>query len=155
MDIVIRRMVESDIDGIAEAFKSWSKTREQYERYWQQNQHGQRVTLVAALGEQVIGYANLVWQSDYEPFCEAGIPEIHDMNVVTQFQKQGIGTAFIKEAESIARQRGKRIIGIGVGLTPDYGAAQRLYPKLGYIPNGRGVQSTPWGDELFLSKVLE
>ena len=148
-------MVESDIDRIAEAFKGWNKQRDQYEQYWQENQNGKRVTLVAMLEEQVIGYTNVVWHSDYEPFCEAGIPEIHDMNVITQFQKQGIGTALIKEAESVALQHGKQVMGIGVGLTFDYGAAQRLYPKLGYFPDGRGARSTPWGDELFLSKILE
>lgn len=155
MNIIIRRMVEGDIDRIAEVFKSRGKQREQYEQYWQENQDCKRVTLVAVLGEEVAGYTNVVWHSDYEPFCQADIPEIHDMNVITQFQKQGIGTALIKEAENLALQHDKRVMGIGVGLTPDYGAAQRLYPKLGYIPDGRGAQSTPWGDELFLSKVLK
>lgn len=40
-------------------------------------------------------------------------------------------------------------VGIGVGLTPDYGNAQRLYVKCGYIPDGNGVtyqyQSVKWG----------
>ncbi len=31
-------------------------------------------------------------------------------------------------------------IGIGVGLYKDYGSAQRLYCKKGYIPDGHGVQ---------------
>jgi hypothetical protein len=30
-------------------------------------------------------------------------------------------------------------MGIGVGLYPGYGPAQRLYPKLGYRPDGHGV----------------
>ncbi len=29
--------------------------------------------------------------------------------------------------------------GIGVGMTPDYGAAQRLYVLRGYVPDGRGL----------------
>jgi GNAT superfamily N-acetyltransferase len=148
-------MTESDINRIAETFKSWGKQREQYEQYWQENLDGKRVTLVAVLDEQVIGYTNVVWHSDYEPFCEADIPEVHDMNVITQFQKQGVGTALIKEAESVALQNGKSVMGIGVELTPIYDAAQRLYPKLGYIPDGRGTRSTPWGDELYLTKILE
>ena len=32
-----------------------------------------------------------------------------------------------------------KIAGIGVGLTKDYGAAQRLYVKCGYIPTGEGI----------------
>ena len=31
------------------------------------------------------------------------------------------------------------IAGIGVGMTPDYGAAQRLYVLRGYVPDGRGL----------------
>lgn len=31
------------------------------------------------------------------------------------------------------------VAGIGVGMTPDYGAAQILYVKRGYIPDGRGL----------------
>lgn len=31
------------------------------------------------------------------------------------------------------------MVGIGVGLYADYGAAQRLYTSLGYAPDGRGV----------------
>lgn len=52
------------------------------------------------------------------------------------------------------------MIGIGVGLYADYGAAQRLYPKLGYRPDGRGItyrehpvapgSSVPVDDDLVL-----
>jgi hypothetical protein len=31
------------------------------------------------------------------------------------------------------------IVGIAVGLTADYGAAQRMYVKRGYIPTGAGL----------------
>jgi hypothetical protein len=31
------------------------------------------------------------------------------------------------------------IVGIGVGMYPDYGNAQRLYVKRGYVPDGRGL----------------
>lgn len=31
------------------------------------------------------------------------------------------------------------MIGLGVGMTADYGNAQRLYVHLGYIPDGRGL----------------
>ncbi|MGH3146005.1 MAG: GNAT family N-acetyltransferase, partial [Rubrobacter sp.] len=30
---------------------------------------------------------------------------------------------------------------IGVGMSPDYGAAQRLYVLRGYVPDGRGLAS--------------
>jgi hypothetical protein len=39
-----------------------------------------------------------------------------------------------REARSV-----KPIVGIAVGLTADYGAAQRMYVKRGYIPTGAGL----------------
>jgi GNAT superfamily N-acetyltransferase len=155
MNFVIRKMMANDVDSIAHAFAHWKKRREQYERYWKENEEGKRVTLVAGSGERVVGYTNIIWQPDYALFQAAGIPEINDMNVLAEFQKQGIGTALIAEAEQIALQHGHHVMGIGFGLTANYGAAQRLYPKLGYIPDGRGVHSTPWGDVLYLTKQLK
>jgi hypothetical protein len=31
------------------------------------------------------------------------------------------------------------VVGLGVGLYPDYGTAQRMYVRRGYLPDGRGV----------------
>src|SRR4028118_1544258 len=115
MGFIIRQMIEKDVDAVTQAFGHWNKRREQYERYWKENREGKRVTLVAVSGEQVVGYANVIWQPDYEPFREAGIPEINDMNVIAEFQKQGIGTTLIRESELIALQHGERTIGIGFG----------------------------------------
>ena len=42
------------------------------------------------------------------------------------------------EAEGRIAERSS-VVGIGVGLYRDYGAAQRMYIKRGYIPDGRGV----------------
>lgn len=41
-------------------------------------------------------------------------------------------------AEALIATRG-RTAGIGVGLYPDYGPAQRLYVRRGYLPDGRGI----------------
>ena len=155
LSFVIRRMNEDDVNKIAHTFSCWGKNLELCQRYEKENQSEKRVTLVAVSAGQVIGYTNVVWQSDYEPFLEAGIPEINDMSVITRFQKQGIGTALIEKAEKIAIAKDKKEIGIGFGLTPDYGSAQRLYVKLGYIPDGRGAKATSYGDVLYLTKRLK
>lgn len=151
----VRRMEADDVKGLFEAFRSWNKPSTQYERYWTENEQSGRVTLVAKDGGgTVIGYANIVWSPEYVPFAEAGIPEINDMNVVSEWQRRGVATALVRECEGIARAAGCETMGIGFGLTPDYGAAQRLYPKLGYIPDGRGAVPTEWGDVLYLTKEL-
>ena len=147
-------MLESDAPLIAEAFRSWNKTTAQYQQYFAENLEGWRLTLVAFEGEVVIGYGNLLLKSYYDPFREQGIPEINDLNVVVPRQAQGIGRRLIAELEAEALRRGYAQIGIGVVLHPDYARAQRLYPRLGYVPDGRGAHATEWGDEVNFVKRL-
>ena len=45
----------------------------------------------------------------------------------------------IARFEQFAASAGRSTIGLGVGLYADYGAAQRLYVRLGYQPDGRGI----------------
>lgn len=100
------------------------------------------------------GYVTLKWQSQYQSFKAQNIPEIMDLNVLPDFRKMGIGSLLLDTAEKEAAMR-SATIGIGVGLyagadvslrsdelRPDYsgyGAAQRIYVKRGYIPDGKGV----------------
>ena len=42
------------------------------------------------------------------------------------------------EAERKVSERSS-VVGIGVAMTPDYGAAQRLYVLRGYAPDGMGL----------------
>lgn len=54
----------------------------------------------------------------------------------------GIGSLLLDTAEKAAATKSE-VVGIGVGLYAGadggYGAAQRLYVKRGYIPDGKGV----------------
>ena len=75
---------------------------------------------------------------DHLPFREQGIPEIQDFNVLPGFRTRGIGSRLLDAAEQLVAERSS-VVGIGVGLYADYGAAQRLYVRRGYLPDGRGV----------------
>jgi GNAT superfamily N-acetyltransferase len=150
---VIRHITHNDIQSLTRNFAPYNKKQEMYERLWREHELGKRVTLVAITGQEAVGYANLLWQSSYEPFRENDIPEIHNMHVIDEHQQQGIGTALIKEAERIATDHNKKTIGIGVDIKPKKNTiAQRLYEKLGYKPDERGP--SPAGDILFLTKAL-
>jgi ribosomal protein S18 acetylase RimI-like enzyme len=54
------------------------------------------------------------------------------------YRRHGIGNALLDQAESAAAARSP-VVGIGVGLYADYGAAQRIYARRGYLPDGRGI----------------
>ncbi|MCS7222854.1 MAG: GNAT family N-acetyltransferase [Anaerolineae bacterium] len=151
--IAIRKMTERDVDEVARTFAVWRRSRALYQRYFSEQLMGDRLVLVAWCGRKAVGYVTVVWESTYEPFRRAGIPEIVDLSVITEYQRRGIGTALIHAAEDAARQRTCARIGISVVQSPEYAAANRLYPKLGYVPDGRGI--TWYDNELHLVKTLD
>ena len=56
------------------------------------------------------------------------------------------------------QKRGYTNIGLGVGMTADYGDAQRLYVRLGYIPDGQGLHykcsSLKYGNQVVIDDDL-
>ena len=157
----ITPLTPADPPLIAAAFTAigWDKPQAQFERYLDEQTADSRPVLVARLDGAFAGYVTVVWETGYAPFREAGIPEIQDFNVLPQYRRRGIGTALMDAAEALIAQRSP-LAGIGVGLYPDYGPAQRLYVLRGYVPDGRGVawnqvqvipgQTVPVDDELAL-----
>ena len=138
--LLIRLLESDDIPEIAKAFQhlGWDKPALQYERYLMEQALEIRDVYIAFTEEQFVGYLTVCWTSSYEPFRKEKIPEIVDFNVLPKFRRQGFGTQLMDKAESeIAKL--SPIAGIGVGMTPDYGAAQRLYILRGYVPDGRGL----------------
>ena len=140
--VSVRLMKKEDIDLITQDFKTFDyiKTEDMFASYWFEHQEGTRVVWIAYDTEKnvCVGYVTLVWNSKYQPFTEAGIPEIKDLNVVPSYRKQGIGAQLLDVAELEAFMRSS-IVGIGVGLPWDYGSAQRLYARRGYVPDGKGL----------------
>ena len=67
-----------------------------------------------------------------------GIPGVVDLKVLEPYRKKGIGNRLMDVAEEIAGAYGDKVY-LDVCLNSDYGAAQRLYIKRGYIPDGKGV----------------
>ncbi len=137
---MIEILAKEQITEIAEAFAKlgWNKPASQYARYFEEQQTGKRLALVAALDGKFAGYLTIVWQSGYPPFKKSGIPEIVDFNVLPSYRRQGIGSELMKAAEILIRKYSP-IAGIGVGMDSDYGAAQILYAKRGYLPDGNGL----------------
>jgi GNAT superfamily N-acetyltransferase len=130
-----------DIDKILDqyALQGWSKPREALETYCREQSCGERVTTVALSDGTIAGYVTLFPQAkDAPPFRGTGIPEVKDFVVFKQFQKRGIGGMLMDRIESEAAKYAGSVC-LGVGLHSGYGAAQRLYVKRGYIPDGSGV----------------
>ncbi len=137
---IVRPLSKDDPPTISSAFSAigWDKPAAQYETYLLEQRHGSREVLVAETEGRFSGYVTVNWYPAYRPFLDAGIPEAQDFNVVPGYRRRGIGSLLMDTAEELMAQR-SAIAGIGVGMYADYGNAQRLYVKRGYVPDGRGL----------------
>lgn len=142
-----RKLRQEDIPLIVAAFTEigWNKPASLYQRYFQEQENNQRCIWIAFKGKEFLGYVTLKWHSDYPNFNKYGIPEINDLNVLPSFRNKGIGSKLLDLAEAEAHastssaRAGCGMVGLGVGLYADYGNAQKLYIKRGYIPDGHGA----------------
>ncbi|MBT8218662.1 MAG: GNAT family N-acetyltransferase [Bacteroidia bacterium] len=158
-ELKLRALSQEDCIAINKAFQTqgWNKPVSQYETYLELHEAGKRDIIIAEIDHEFAGYLTIQWQSDYPPFKEKAIPEVVDFNVLKKFQRRGIGSALMDEAEQrIALV--SAYAGIGVGMTQDYGAAQVLYVQRNYVPDGRGLvcnhQPVTHGDEVTIDDSL-
>ena len=162
LDIRVNLLRACDVQPIVDAFEaiSGNKPASLYQRYLAEQEQGVRTVLVAFdSDDHFCGYVTINWRPNYAPFRAEDIPEIQDFNVLPHVRRRGIGTRLMNEAERMVRERSP-VVGIGVGMDADYGAAQRLYVLRGYIPDGKGLtyknrfvrygEQVPIDDELVL-----
>ena len=150
-NVLIREMAEEDCQAFFQGFaaQGWNKPLAQFQKYLEEQRRGVRKVLVALWRGAQAGYATLLDQAPAGAFAGKGWPEVCDFNVLEKFQRQGVGNRILEVAEGLASQTSDTIC-LGVGLHKGYGAAQRLYVKRGYVPDGSGVwyqdrQMEPYG----------
>lgn len=141
------------------------KTESYFRRCLQEQAEGKRQVFIARLHGSDAGFGILNWHPQYSLYRRLGIPEIQDLNVEPDLHQNGVATALIRYCEEVARKDGAEHAGISVGLHAGFGAAQRLYVKLGYVPDGYGAtydrqsvtpgEMRPVDDNLCLMMVKE
>ncbi|MCA1054102.1 GNAT family N-acetyltransferase [Rossellomorea aquimaris] len=139
-NLFIRSMKESDGVDFVKAFEAqgWQKPLDLFQAYFMQQSNRKRKVIVAETNKKLAGYVTLVSNSNVGPFASINIPEIVDLNVLIRFQNRGIGNKMMDVAERLASETCD-FVSLAVGLHYGYGAAQRMYSKRGYIPDGTGV----------------
>jgi GNAT superfamily N-acetyltransferase len=116
----------------------WYIKSDYHEKCLMENRNGSRVTILAYYDNELSGCCHLLYNSKYTFFANEQIPEINDLNVLPQFRRKKVASKLFDELEHIAA-RASGFVGLGVGLYKDYGNAQRMYCKRGYILDGRGI----------------
>jgi ribosomal protein S18 acetylase RimI-like enzyme len=132
----IRQAEEGDIDALYALYDQLGKKDD---GFFEACFGKDCIILIASVEKQDVGFGILNFEPKYSLYQKLDIPEIQDLNVIPEAREQGVATALLDAFENIVRDQGKEQIGISVGLTKDYGPAQRLYVKQGYIPDGYGV----------------
>jgi len=159
-NLVLRKLEVADCQIISDAFKaqgSNDKPIELYQKYLELQHQKKKDIIVATVDSEYAGYLTINWKSDYIPFIEKNIPEIVDFNVMKKFLRKGIGSRLMDEAE-LRISKVSSIAGIGFGVHKDYGPAQILYARRGYIPLGTGLikdgNELDYGDKITIDHSL-
>ena len=140
MELVIKRVAAENLDATMSLF-----LREVYPgdvakvyRHFAGHAEGEADTFLAWADKHLAGYLTIRWLSNNPEFRRRGIPLIKDLAVFPEFRRQGIASRLMDAAEALIATRATQA-GITVGLFDDYGPAQRLYARRGYLPDGRGA----------------
>ena len=135
----IRKMTLDDIPFICRAENDESESNVSYLKNHMDNQENNKcVAFIAFYDDQIAGHAFLYYDCKWGGLGNRGLPGVADLVVYEPYRRKGIATALMDAAEREARKVHSRIY-LEVCLNSDYGPAQRLYIKRGYVPDGAGV----------------
>ena len=139
-EVVIRNMEEADAQIFCDEYtaQGWHPEVEYYHMRIREAAEGKCVALTAEYQGHPAGALYLYLHAHEGPFKDKGCPIIVDFGVLKKYQRKGIGNRLMGVAEQIAAQHADAVC-LGVGLSREYGTAQRMYVKRGYIPDGSGV----------------
>jgi GNAT superfamily N-acetyltransferase len=139
--ITIREADVSQLKSLGDFVEAlgYHKDEDYFLRQFEKQKEGERILLIGECEGRMVSYCILNWQPKYAFFQKLGFPEIQDLNVLHEFRQRGVATQMIEHCEALARAKRCEYMGIGVGLHASYGPAQRLYVKLGYVPDGNGL----------------
>lgn len=138
-DIQIRSMRPDDVESICWESEDGSKdSREYLKRQIENQSQGNSLALLALYKGKPAGYVFLYYRCKWGGLGNQGFPGIVDLIVFKKYRNKGIGGQLMAAAEKEASRVSSRVY-LDVCLNSEYGQAQRLYAKLGYIPDGKGV----------------
>lgn len=141
MDAAVVHLSAEDLDTLIEEYsfpwEALEKTQEKWNRYYTEHQNEKRTVALLKANKKIVGYGSLLYTPECPFFSDT--PEISDVWIHEKHRRVGLGSSLIHWFENLAKKKGYKDIGIGVGLYSDYGPAQKLYVKLGYVPDGNGI----------------
>jgi|SRR5579871_5233707 len=136
--VVIRSLLEGEIDLVARCLPFDAMTPPgRHREYFQMQQRGEAVCLIAWLAGRPVGHALVRWAGTWTyPMASElkACPHLSALVVAPEYRSRGIGSQLMETAEEMALQRGYQQIGLSVGTDND--RAQALYVRRGYRDAG-------------------
>ena len=139
-ELLIRDMEEADAQIFNDEYiaQGWHPEIDYYLMRIREAAEGKCVAMTAVYQGCPAGSLYLYRSAKEGPFKGTGYPEIVDFSVLKKYQRRGVGARLMDAAEQIAAKYADTVC-LGVGLSREYGTAQRMYVKRGYVPDGSGV----------------
>ena len=136
----IRDMEPADAQILDDEYtaQGWHPDVNYYHMRMREAAEGKCVALTAEYEGRPAGNLYLYFDAQEGPFKGQGLPVIVDFGVLMKHQRKGIGSKLMDVAEQLAAEHADTVC-LGVGLCREYGSAQRMYARRGYIPDGSGV----------------
>lgn len=138
--LIIRDMEETDAQIFYEEYtaQGWHPEVEYYLMRMREQTEGKCIALTAVYHGHPAGAVYVYFNANEGPYKDKNWPYIVDFSVLQKYRRKGVGSRLMDAAERIAAGHAD-IVCLGVGLCREYGSAQRMYAKRGYIPDGSGV----------------
>lgn len=137
--IEIRAMNDNDIPAICTADNDNSEDNVSYlKRHLECQRRQECSALIATYQGKPAGFVFLYYKCKWGGLANCNIPGIVDLKVFEEFRQKKIATALMDKVEEIAVKHSNKVY-LDVCMNSEYGPAQRLYVKRGYVPDGKGV----------------
>lgn len=138
MKATVRSMCESDAAAFDYEYtlSGEVKSGETFTTLYARQRMKKAAVYVAEFEGKLLGYVVVCFEVTLQGSV---IVHIEDLFVLPLFRKCGVGASLLDFAEGeIERRFDKVHASIGIGAA--YGAAQRLFIKRGYLPDGQGAR---------------
>ncbi len=132
LPLTLRIATKKDLPAL-EWYGQYTHYRNLFRRAFREQRRGNRLMLLADCRDFPIGYIFIRLDCKnknhwYERYKRA---HLYSFRVMEMFQGQGIGTRLIREAETIATERG--FYSTTIAVAKENAQARRLYERLGYL----------------------
>jgi GNAT superfamily N-acetyltransferase len=141
---MVRVVKRADVSLLVAAFPEVEGTPgNRHEHRWRLQEAGVLTALAVWHGRCPIGYCIARWPVEggdsTTQALQLGCAELGDVFVAESARRRGAGRLLVEAAESLARDRRERLIGLEVTVSNPFNeAARQLYAKLGYSEAGFG-----------------